>query len=43
MNDETKLTKKTVETLLNEIFTLDIEKNELKMNEFADGLDISIL
>ena len=43
VNDETKLTKKTVDTLLNEIFTLDIEKNELKMNDFADGLDISIL
>ena len=43
VNDETKPTKKTVETLLNEIFTLDIEKNELKMNDFANGLDISIL
>lgn len=43
ISDEAKLTKKTVETLLNEIFTLDVEENELKMNEFADGLDISIL
>ena len=43
VNDETKLTRKTVETLLNEIFTLDVEKNELKMNDFADGLNISIL
>ena len=43
ISDKAKLTKKTVETLLNEIFTLDVEENELKMNEFADGLDISIL
>ena len=32
INGETRLTKKTVETLLNEIFTLDDVENELKMN-----------
>ena len=30
---ETKLNKKTVETLLNEIFTLDDKENEIKMGE----------
>ena len=43
INGETQLTKKTVETLLNEIFTLDDVKNELKMNELADDLNITIL
>ena len=43
VNDETKLTKQTVETLLNEIFAIDVRKNELKMNDFADGLNISIM
>ena len=40
---ETKLTQKTVETLLNEIFTLDDKQNEIKMNEFADDFNILIL
>ena len=41
---ETKLTKKkTVETLLNEIFTLDDKQNEINMKEFADGFNISIM
>ena len=35
---ETKLNKKTVETLLNEIFTLDDKENEIKMEEYADHL-----
>ena len=43
INGETRLTKKTVETLLNEIFTLDDVENELKMNELADDLNISIM
>ena len=43
INGETRLTRKTVETLLNEIFTLDDVKNELKMNELADDLNITIL
>ena len=33
---ETKLRKKTVETLLNEIFILDDKQNEIEMKEFAD-------
>ena len=40
---ETKLTKKTVETLLNEIFTLDDKQNKIKMKEFADDFNISIM
>ena len=40
---ETKLTKKTIETLLNEIFTLDDKENEIKMETYANNLDISIM
>ena len=40
---ETKLTKKTIETLLNEIFTLDDKENEIKMKTYANNLDISIM
>ena len=37
------LTKKTVETLLNELFTLDEhDKNEQKMLEYADGIGVTI-
>ena len=43
INGETRLTKKTVETLLNEIFTLDDVQNELKMNDLADDLNITIM
>ena len=43
ISGETKLTKKTVETLLNEIFTLDDKQSEIKMNQFADGFNISIM
>ena len=43
INGETKLTKKTVETLFNEIFTLDEKQYEIKMNEFADDFNISIM
>ena len=43
ISGEAKLTKKTVETLLNEIFTLDDEQNEIKMNQFADDFNISIM
>ena len=38
-----KLNKKTVETLLNEIFSLDDKENEIKMEEYAHNLDINIL
>ena len=40
---ETKLNKKTVKTLLNEIFTLDDKENEIKMEEYAGDLDIKVL
>ena len=43
ISGEAKVTKKTVETLLNEIFTLDNEQNEIKMNQFADDFNISIM
>ena len=43
INGETRLNKKTAETLLNEIFTLDDKQNEIKMNELADDLNISIM
>ena len=33
-----KLNKKTVKTLLNEIFSLDDKENEIKMEEYANNL-----
>ena len=39
---ETKLNKKTVEILLNELFSLDDRENEIKMIEYADHLDVKI-
>ena len=37
------LTKKTVETLLNELFVLDNQgENEQKMLEYADGIGMTI-
>ena len=33
---ETKLNKKTVEMLLNELFSLDDKENEIKMEEYAE-------
>ena len=38
-----KLNKKTVETLLNEVFSLDDKENEIKMEEYANDLEINIL
>ena len=32
----------TVETLLNELFSLDDKKNEIKMNEYVGKLGIEI-
>ena len=40
---ETKLNKKTVETLLNEIFSLDDKENEIKMKEYANHLGVKIM
>ena len=42
IQNETKLKKTTVETLLNELFSLDDKENELKMVEYADKLGIEI-
>ena len=42
IQNETKLKKTTVETLLNELFSLDDKENEIKMNEHADKLGIKI-
>ena len=39
---ETKLNKKTVEILLNELFSLDDRENEIKMKEYADHLGIKV-
>ena len=40
IQDETKLKKATVETLLNELFPHDDKENEIKMNEYADKLGV---
>ena len=42
IQDHTKLTKKTVETLLNELFSLDETSNEVKMEEYADKIGVKI-
>ena len=39
---ETKLKKTTVETLFNELFSLDDKENEIKMEEYADKLGVKI-
>ena len=39
---ETKLNKKTVETLLNEIFSLNDKENKIKMEEYANHLGVKI-
>ena len=43
IQDSTKLTKKTVETLLNNLFVLnDQNSNEQKMTEYANNIGITI-
>ena len=42
IQNETKLKKSTVETLLNELFSHDDKENEIKMIEYADELGIEI-
>ena len=42
IQNETKFKKTTVETLLNELFSLHDKENEIKMNEYADKLGIEI-
>ena len=43
IQSETKLNKKTVETLLNELFSLDNKENEIKMEEYANHLGVKIM
>ena len=42
IQNETKLKKTTMETLLNELFPLNDKENEIKMIEYADELGIEI-
>ena len=42
IQNESKLKKSTVETLLNELFSLDDRENEIKMEEYADELGVKI-
>ena len=42
IQNESKLKKTTVETLLNELFSLDDRENEIKMEEYADKLGVKI-
>ena len=42
IQDEIKLKKTTVETLLNALSSLDDKENEIKMNEYADKLGIEV-
>ena len=42
IQNETKLKKSTVETLLNELFSLDDKENEIKMIEYTDELGVEI-
>ena len=43
IQDNTRLTKKTVETLLNELFTLDNQdSNEQKLKQYATEIEVTI-
>ena len=43
IQDNTRLTKKTVETLLNELFTLDNQdSNEQKLKQYATEIEVAI-
>ena len=43
IQDQAKLTKKSVETLLNELFSLDDQvANETKMEAYADEIGVNI-
>ena len=43
IQSETKLNKKTVETLLNELFSLDGKENQIKMEEYANHLGVKVM
>ena len=40
IQNENKLKKSTVEMLLNELYSLDGKENEIKMEEYADEIDV---
>ena len=42
IQNESKLKKSTVESLLNELFSLDDRENEIKMEEYAEQLGVKI-
>ena len=42
IQSETKFKKSTVETLLNELFSLNEKDNEIKMKEYADKIRVKI-
>ena len=42
IQNESKLKNTTVETLLNELFSLDDRENEIKMDEYADELGVKV-
>ena len=42
IQNESKLKNTTVETLLNELFSLDDRENEIKMEEYVDELGVKI-
>ena len=42
IQNDSKLKKSTVEMLLNELFSLDEKENEIKMEEYADEIDVKI-
>ena len=43
IQSETKLNKKTVETLLNELISLDGKENQIKMEEYANHLGVKVM
>ena len=42
IQNESKFKRSTVETLLNELFSLDNRENEIKMEEYAEQLGVKI-
>ena len=42
IQNESKLKKTTAETLLNELFSLDCRKNEIKIEEYAGELGVKV-
>ena len=42
IQNDSKLKKSTVKMLLNELFSLNEKENEIKMEEYADEIDVKI-